>query len=155
MSVTFSAMGAPREQVDETCYSCDGQGREAYHGTTYTCDCCGGRGALFYEASPHELNVSNGNAAALCAAAGLTMDEYGCGTLPVEELPAVRSRVVNALNDARDRATHAVAPSEGRGAAGCHWIDGGVSDDYLQRRLAALLRLVEYAHANGYALTWG
>ena len=94
------------------------------------------------------LNVSNGNAAALLALAGLPSAPYG--EIPHERLEVAITKLLRALNSEPARAQAVTSLDEGP-----RWSEGARTDEYLKRRVAELMELLVFARRNGYGVAWG
>ena len=94
------------------------------------------------------LNVSNGNAAALLALAGLPSAPYG--EIPHERLEAVITKLLRALNSEPARAQAVTS-----GAEGPRWSEGECTDEYLKRRIGEMMAMLVFARTHGCGVTWG
>ena len=94
------------------------------------------------------LNVSNGNAAALLALAGLLSAPYG--EIPYEQLEAAITKLLRAMNSPPARAKAATSVAEGP-----RWSEGARTDEYLQRRAGELMAVLVLARTYGCGVTWG
>ena len=94
------------------------------------------------------LNVSNGNAAALLALAGLPSAPYG--EIPHERLEVAITKLLRALNSepVRVRAVTSVA-------GGLRWSEGACTDEYLKRRAGEVMAMLVLARTHGCGVTWG
>lgn len=91
------------------------------------------------------VNMSNSNAAVVCAALGIDLDKLGwCGSMPAEDFLG-RVLVALAVNpsDAGRPATVDAAP--GRAT----FVDCGRPEGYVEERLGQLRELADWAVANG------
>ena len=75
------------------------------------------------------LNVSNGNAAALLALAGLPSAPHG--EIPHEQMEAVIARLLRALNSESSR-----SPALWPAAEGLRWFESARTDEWLKRRIS-------------------
>jgi hypothetical protein len=102
------------------------------------------------EAEELEINMSNSNAAVVCAALGIDLDAEGwCGSLPAEDF---LGRVLVAL---------AIQPSD-EGipvhelpTGGVRWVECGRRPGYIQERLGQLHELAQWAVAHGAEVDFG
>ena len=94
------------------------------------------------------LNLSNGNAAALLALAGLPSAPYG--EIPHERLEAAVTKLLRALNSDPARAKAVTSVTEGR-----RWSEGARTDEYLQRRAGEMMAMLVLARTHGCGVTWG
>jgi hypothetical protein len=94
------------------------------------------------------LNVSNGNAAALLALAGLPSAPYG--EVAHERLEPVVTSLLRVVN-AESCRTSALAA----GVETLRWSEGARTDEYVQRRAGELLGLLVTARRLGCGFTWG
>ena len=94
------------------------------------------------------LNVSNGNAAALLALAGLLSAPYG--EIPYEQLEAAITKLLRAMNSepVHVRAVTSVA-------GGPRWSEGACTDEYLKRRAGEMMAMLVLARTHGCGVTWG
>lgn len=103
-----------------------------------------------------ELNLANGNAAAICRMLSMP-DEGGYGYIDATVVPMVRETILGALNARSmrrplDRATHAYG---GPGTGHCRVIEVGNDDDSTMRRLMDLDAVLAWAEENQSAVSWG
>lgn len=124
-----------------------------------------------------ELNLSNSNALAMLDLMGLSKgdgEDY-CGSVTVEQLPAVIVRLQRVMQDPVERAAalqppaiNGVPVAQGalslgdllklklaQPAKGPTMYDGGRSDAYLRSRASALLAVFQAALSHGYVVSWG
>ena len=94
------------------------------------------------------LNVSNGNAAALLALAGLPSAPYG--EIPHEQMEAVITRLLLALNSESSR-----SPALWPAAEGLRWFEGARTDEWLKRRISELAAMLVAARKQGCGVIWG
>jgi hypothetical protein len=102
--------------------------------------------------APNELdvNMSNSNAATVCAALGLDLNELDwCGTLPAEDF---LGRILVALAVSPVDAGVPVHEVPGPGA---RFIECGRPEGYTQQRLGQLRELADWAVANKATVTFG
>jgi len=94
------------------------------------------------------LNVSNGNAAALLALAGLLSAPYG--EIPYEQLEGAITKLLRAMNSdpARAKAVTSVTESP-------RWSEGARTDEYLQRRAGEMMAMLVLARTHGCGVIWG
>jgi hypothetical protein len=105
----------------------------------------------FYAAgAPDELdiNMSNSNAATICAALGFSLDPDWCGEMSALDF---QGRVLMAL--AISPADEGMPSYEHQGA-GARMIEGARRPGYLQERLGQLHELAAWAVANNVAVVW-
>ena len=103
---------------------------------------------LEIEGHSEALNVSNGNAAALLALAGLLSAPYG--EIPYEQLEAAITKLLRAMNSDPARAKTVTSVTEGP-----RWSEGARTDEYLKRRVGELTRILVYAKRQRCGVTWG
>ena len=103
---------------------------------------------LEIEGHSEAINVSNGNAAALLALAGLPSAPYG--EIPHERLETAITKLLRALNSEPARAEAVTSVTEGP-----RWSEGARTDEYLKRRLAEMMALLVFARTSGCGVTWG
>ena len=103
---------------------------------------------LEIEGHSEAINVSNGNAAALLALAGLPSAPYG--EIPHKRLETAITKLLRALNSepARVRAATSVA-------GGPRWSEGACTDEYLKRRAGEMMAMLVLARTHGCGVTWG
>jgi hypothetical protein len=94
------------------------------------------------------LNVSNANAAALLAIAGLQSASYG--EIPHERLEAAITKLLRALNS-----DFARAPAVSSVTEGPRWSEGARTDQYLKRRAGEMMAVLVLARTYGCGVTWG
>ena len=94
------------------------------------------------------LNVSNGNAAALLALAGLPSAPYG--EIPHERLETVITKLLRAMNSYPARAKAVTSVTEAP-----RWSEGARPDECLQRRAGELMAVLVVARTHGCGVTWG
>lgn len=155
--------GAPRQHVEVECFYCDGTGKDTYGEEPHPCGLCHGVGTRMTDQSDGpEYHLSNSNAALLMNMLGFPDSE--AWTIPVDQLPNIRRRIIQLLNQPTEMDRHTRAPSdtqEFRGMLrgkdletgldtiapdrGPRMIDFGVNADYLKRRLQNMLEVIEYA----------
>ena len=100
------------------------------------------------EGYSESLNVSNCNAAALLALAGLPSAPYG--EIPHERLKAAITKLLRALNSEPARAEALTSATEGP-----RWSEGARTDEYLQRRAGEMMAVLVLARTYGCGVTWG
>jgi hypothetical protein len=100
------------------------------------------------EGYSESLNVSNCNAAALLALAGLPSAPYG--EIPHERLEAAITKLLRALNSEPARAEALTSATEGP-----RWSEGARTDEYLQRRAGEMMAVLVLARTYGCGVTWG
>lgn len=100
------------------------------------------------EGYSESLNVSNCNAAALLALAGLPSAPYG--EIPHERLEAAITKLLRALNSEPARAEALTSATEGP-----RWSEGARTDEYLQRRAGEMMAMLVLARTHGCGVTWG
>ena len=100
------------------------------------------------EGYSESLNVSNCNAAALLALAGLPSAPYG--EIPQERLEAAITKLLRALNSEPARAEALTSATEGP-----RWSEGARTDEYLQRRAGEMMAVLVLARTYGCGVTWG
>ncbi len=103
---------------------------------------------LEIEGHSEALNVSNGNAAALLALAGLPSAPYG--EIPHKQLETVITKLLRALNSEPARAQAMTSVAEGP-----RWSEGDRTDEYLKRRVGDLMAVLVFARTHGCGVTWG
>jgi hypothetical protein len=103
---------------------------------------------LEIEGYSESLNVSNCNAAALLALAGLPSAPYG--EIPHERLEAAITKLLRALNSEPARAEAVTSVTEGP-----RWSEGARTDEYLQRRAGEMMAVLVLARTYGCGVTWG
>ncbi len=94
------------------------------------------------------LNVSNGNAAALLALAGLQSAPYG--EIPHERLETAIAKLLRVLNSETARAQAVTSVAEG-----LRWSEGARTDEYLKRRVGEMVAMLVFARTHGCGVTWG
>ena len=94
------------------------------------------------------LNVSNGNAAALLALAGLLSAPYG--EIPYEQLESAITKLLRAMNSDPARAKAVTSVTEGP-----RWSEGARTDEYLQRRAGEMMAVLVLARTYRCGVTWG
>ena len=96
------------------------------------------------EAEDLEANMSNANAAVVCGALGIDLEEWGwCGSLPAEDF---LGRVLLAL--AIQPADEGIPVHETTVPGQVRWIECGRRPGYIQERLAQLHDLAQWAVAH-------
>lgn len=103
---------------------------------------------LEVEGYSESLNVSNCNAAALLALAGLPSAPYG--EIPHERLEAAITKLLRALNSEPARAESLTSATEGP-----RWSEGARTEKYLQRRAGEMMAVLVLARTYGCGVTWG
>ena len=165
---------APRKMEEVECFYCDGKGEVSYgDNTTYPCDLCGGPGTRMVDKSDApEYHLSNSNARLIMEVLGFEDSE--AWTISVDQLPLVRRRIIQLLNQPTEMDRHTRAPSdtqEFRGMTrskdpetgldtispdrGPRMIDFGVDVEYLKRRLENMLEVIDYAQRHGSEVVVG
>lgn len=94
------------------------------------------------------LNISNGNAAALLALAGLPSAPYG--EIPHERLEAAITKLLRAMNSSPARAKAVTSVTEAP-----RWSEGARTDEYLQGRAGEMMAVLVLARTYGCGVTWG
>lgn len=151
MSVTFWCPAAPRRLV--TCQLCDGTGRD-WQDPDQACWCAGTpTPGQEQESEAPDLNCGDENARWLLEVAGVEVDQ--CGTIRVEDIPAVTRSLLRARNVQTVRQTGLREPEEGVGALGARWHAGGTTDEAVRYRLDGLQALLAYAAERGLEVVWG
>lgn len=170
----FNFVGT-RAKID--CHYCEGTGTSADYtmnpvsiGGDDSCEMCDGTGkSMGWVDNGPELNVSNGNAAAICQALGLPLDSDDCsGAVSPEKIPELRRKLI-ALKNAKnnpliepdsksqsftrgiDRSGDVPQITTRRGPEMYHM---GRTSDQVMRYVDKLLEICEFAQKNGYWLTW-
>jgi hypothetical protein len=103
---------------------------------------------LQIEGHSEEVNVCNGNAAALMVLAGLQSAPYG--EIPLERLETVITKLLRALNSEPTRAQAVTSVAEGP-----RWSEGARTDEYLRRRVGETVALLIFARTQGCGVVWG
>ena len=94
------------------------------------------------------INLTNSNAAALLALAGLPTTPYG--EIPHEQLEAAITKLLRAMNSDPARAKAVTSVTEGP-----RWSEGARTDEYLQRRAGEMMAVLVLARTYGCGVTWG
>lgn len=94
------------------------------------------------------LNVSNGNAAALLALAGLPSAPYG--EIPHDRLETVITKLLRALNSEPARVQAVALINEDP-----RWSEGARTDEYLKLRVGEVVAMLVLARRNGSGVIWG
>ena len=109
--------------------------------------------SITFQLSPsaaQSLNLTNANACALLALAGLPPAPFG--EVDHSNLSAVIARLLRAANSQRARAdalcADSASPSE-------RWMEAGRSEAYVSGRVSDLLALCREAQVKGCRLVWG
>lgn len=150
MSVTFSCPGSGYKTVP--CSYCAAARDAGYIKADENCTPgCDGTERV-YDAP--ECNFANGNAYVVLGALGLANEEL-YGHVENKDLPALRKKIIRAMNSSRT-VSGMVRPSEEfTGAKGCKVIQCGTPEESVLYRFNALLTLAAYAQEHGYDITWG
>ena len=143
MSTTFSVVDGPEVDVQDM----DWDGNLLFNED--------GSPKITYSELQYSLNVSGINAAHILSVLGYRYGDDGCGEFPVDQLPAVRQRLLVALNRDQDLSredlstdmhsqlrrtgTDGNVVSIGRG---CQIVDCSHQDESIRRRLEAFMELV-------------
>jgi hypothetical protein len=110
-----------------------------------------------------EINMSNGNAASICALLGYE----DCGTLVAAQMPAHRQHIIRLLagtapasavrETVEDRTMRVTHNADGVAAIsmGPRMVHCGIDEDYVRMRLTQLLDLFAQAQAAGFDVSWG
>ena len=100
------------------------------------------------EGYSESLNVSNCNAAALLALAGLPSAPYG--EIPHERMEAAITKLLRAMNSEPARAEAVTSFNEGP-----RWSEGARTDEYLKLSVGEVLAMLVLARKNGSGVIWG
>ena len=164
-------------KTDETCFVCDGSGKETSGGWTdddgnvvpkkeYECGMCKGKGTTEeWRSDADELNVSNANAWGIQEMLGLDPDYSGA--IKKEQFPAIRRRLIKLKNS--DISSHTIAPTKTGGDTKAYKDDQGQSrigktvavhdmgrsHAQVERYIDKLLNLMDFAAKNDCDLVWG
>lgn len=146
------------------CWVCDGTGMERGH----ECDMCDGKKEIKEYIYPYKrLNVSNDNALQILDMVQANMRGEYAGALKKEELPVVRRRLVQLMNQGADQ--HTQEPSVDRGQMGANGTNGNVysigrqgptmyhmgrSQDQVNRYIQSLLNIIDFAQKNDAVVVW-
>lgn len=149
MSISFICWEEQEEVVETFDCSCTWDGERA---ARTDCDECHGTGVYEMKGRPHELNWSNGNAALMLEALDVEFDY--CGEWSLSELPGLKRKIIKALN-VSSTADYAREASVSQQSGCCTIYTAGLSGKDIEVRLQAMLKLVEFAQSNGYAIGWG
>ena len=103
---------------------------------------------LEIEGHSESVNVSNCNAAALLALAGLPSAPYG--EIAHERLEPAITKLLRALNSEPARAEAVTSVTEGS-----RWSEGARTDQYLKLRVRELVSMPVWARKNGSGVIWG
>lgn len=103
-------------------------------------------GSYWHGECDASFNVSNANAAAILDALGIEWDS--CGSVDAREMIG-RCAAWRAVGVAQERAA-----TQGVGANGCRWYEGGIDRAYIERRIGQMEALAELARDRGGEVGW-
>lgn len=159
-SMTMWIPKAPVKRVKQDCFACDG-GRNKFDGRP--CPACNDAGYYMDDQSEGpEINMSNSNARAIMSALGYEPDDGY--TIPVDQIPVVKRRILELLNKEGSTSNYTRADTDTRvdhgmvhtkdpvtgldrieRKMGPRVIGFGIDEDYIHRRLQEVLTLLDYA----------
>lgn len=159
-SMTMWIPKAPVKRVRQDCFVCDG-GQNKFEGKV--CPACKDAGYYMDDQSEGpEINMSNANARTIMSVLGYEPDDGY--TIPVDQIPIVKRRIVELLNkqgstsaytraDTDTRVDHGMVHSKDpvtgldriERKTGPRVIDFGIDEGYIHRRLQEILELLDYA----------
>lgn len=173
MSMDIWVPDAPRTKQRVECWYCDGIGKDPMD-RQYTCSLCDGEKTIEKEISDApEYNLSNSNGAMIMDLLGFDTEDNYAWTIPVEQLPEVRRRIIWLLNNPEALARGERAPSDTqavrrerykdpetgldaiRTERGPRMIDFGIDVEYIKRRLNNMLEVVMWAQERGLEVVVG
>lgn len=152
------------QEVDGSCWVCDGTGKEKYQEGDYDCGMCKGSGKIKeYKYPFEELNVANSNALAILSALGLPEDYVGA--IPDNQLPAIRRKLIQLKNspttglelDSHTTRATRVGRDENdlpQISSGPTIHSAGRSSDQISRYIDSLLSIIDFAQKNNATVTW-
>ena len=124
---------------------------------------------MFVDDAP-TVNMGNATAASVMGVLGLPMDDP-CGSVPPSAVPELRRKLASAIRKNDERQLFTIPASESRAVptlsvvAGntlrtvrngrCAFIDAGVPDERLRRRLQSLEPVLAYAEEHELHFGWG
>ncbi len=155
-----------QREVERECAICDGSGK---HPNGDTCVPCRGTGKFKdYECDGPEMQVSNSNGFAIQRDVLGVEDPDYVGSIPTEQLPALRRKLIKMINVDKDRESMHKRTTDSQGemrrtgtndnvtsiGRGARMVDIGRSDSQVLSYAKRLLDLVDYAMKNDLHVTW-
>lgn len=152
-----------KEMVE--CWVCDGKGVEKWGNEEHECDMCKGAKKIEEWVYPFkELNVTNHNSHEILRM--LQVPDDNCGAVEHENLPELRRRLIKLKNSDNSHRTEEPHEEPRRhrftqdgNVATIHHdprvINGGRSNDQIERYIDQLLTLIDFAQKNKACLAWG
>lgn len=156
MSVTISVKDAQTSNTISDCTECNGRGLIAVTGFhEELCQNCIDGKVHDYQSDCREINLVNGNAAAILDAVSPGSDTV-TGEWRYDHLPVIQQRIMILLNT-KSKNNLVKRPEDygGVGTGMCRIIDMGRSSDYVFDVLTRLQCVVTDAQAKKSSVVWG